>query len=117
MVQNTSRARPGSFNGGRSTIAEYSQRSRGIMWLVIVLSSSALEMRRLVAEAERHDLVGAHHLGKRGADDAQRPFVEIRAVHRVDAVGHHDGRKVAAAGGSRGREYAGIGVDPGDQHG
>src|SRR5262245_20339629 len=31
MVQNTSRALPGSFNGGRSTIAEKSQRSRGSM--------------------------------------------------------------------------------------
>jgi hypothetical protein len=31
MVQNTSRAFPGSFSGGRSTIAENSARSRGIM--------------------------------------------------------------------------------------
>src|SRR5262245_24769792 len=31
MVQNTIRALPGSFSGGRSTIAEKSQRSRGSM--------------------------------------------------------------------------------------
>src|SRR5882762_7338481 len=31
MDQNTMRALPGSFSGGRSTIAEYSLRSRGIM--------------------------------------------------------------------------------------
>ena len=33
MVQKTSRAPPGSFSGGRSTIAEKSQRSRGSMEL------------------------------------------------------------------------------------
>src|SRR5690349_21114620 len=109
MVQNTSRVPPGSLSGGRSTIAEYSQRSRGIMWLVIAGSPSrALEIRRFPAEAERHDLLVAHDLPERGADDAQRPLMEIRAVHRVDAVGDHHGRIVAAAGGSRGREHAGI---------
>ena len=34
----TSRAPPGSFRGGRSTIAEKSQRSRGIMGLVMATS-------------------------------------------------------------------------------
>src|SRR5262245_2976634 len=35
MVQNTMRALPGSLSGGRSTIAEYSARSRGIMGLAM----------------------------------------------------------------------------------
>src|SRR5262245_34792889 len=35
MVQNTMRALPGSLSGGRSTIAEYSARSRGIIGLAI----------------------------------------------------------------------------------
>src|SRR6185503_20886830 len=35
MVQNTMRALPGSLSGGRSTIAEYSERSRGIIGLAM----------------------------------------------------------------------------------
>src|SRR5204863_8411667 len=103
MVQKASRAPPGSLSGGRSTIAEYSQRSRGIMWLAISAPSRALEARRLATETQRHDLLGAHHLAERGADEAQRPFVKIRAIHGVDAVGDHDHRIVAAAcrGGGR----------------
>src|SRR5947207_1874424 len=42
MVQNTMRASPGSFSGGRSTIAEKSQRSRGSMGVVIDWRSIAL---------------------------------------------------------------------------
>src|ERR1700730_4781207 len=99
MVQNTSRAPPGSLSGGRSTIAEYSQRSRGIMWFAIAGASGALEVWRLAAEAQRHDFLGAHHLAECGTDDAQRPLMEIRAVHGVDAVGNHDDRIVAAACG------------------
>jgi hypothetical protein len=38
MVQNASLASPGSRNRGRSTIAENSQRSRGIMEMVMVVS-------------------------------------------------------------------------------
>src|SRR2546429_10032389 len=115
MVQNTSRAPPGSLSGGRSTIAEYSQRSRGIM-CVIAASSGALEARRFSSEAERHDLFRAQHLAERGGDDAQRPSMEIRAIHGVDAVGDDNDRIVATARRRRGSEHAGIWVDARDQH-
>jgi altronate dehydratase len=36
MVQNTSRASPGNLSGGRSTIAEKSQRSRGSIGVVVM---------------------------------------------------------------------------------
>src|SRR5580698_3526460 len=45
MVQTIMRAPPGSFSGGRSTMAEYSERSRGSMGPVMADCSFDLEMQ------------------------------------------------------------------------
>src|SRR6187455_1169260 len=58
MVQNTMRALPGSFSGGRSTIAEYSDRSRGIMGLgMTLLRLHAGSMSRVRGDAQSHEAV------------------------------------------------------------
>src|SRR4029078_7952311 len=51
MVQNTMRACPGNLSGGQSTIAEYSERSRGIIGLAmtyvyLVLQTGRMSCRR-----------------------------------------------------------------------
>src|SRR4051812_31875589 len=74
MVQNTSRASFGSFSGGRSTMAEKSTRSLGIMgrdigrnsyrWLLqahITLFRRLRQQRLPGLHAAEHNRLGRHH--------------------------------------------------------
>src|SRR5262245_30559380 len=63
MVQNTSRASPGSLSGGRSTMAEYSQRSRGSMGDVVVMGSTLHSVAAHDRTRPGRDLPEASRLG------------------------------------------------------
>src|SRR5579864_7778092 len=77
MVQTIMRAPPGSFSGGRSTMAEYSERSRGSMGPVMAggtLFNWFGDRRscgvRLISckPFQRHHFVGVHHRAEGRAD-------------------------------------------------
>src|SRR6266542_991343 len=68
MVQNTSRASPGSFSGARSTIAEKSQRSRGSMGLAMGSLFTGASFYQHTPNSTRHPEVRA----KRASKDAAR---------------------------------------------
>src|SRR5260370_42558689 len=114
MLHNTSRAPPGSLSGGRSTIAEKSQRSRGIMWLamghLVHLWRSPDGAKRNPGPAERPATMATissisphrgarpvgYERGEGGADlvPESRSGRQVVAEHRADAeqAGRHGGR-------------------------
>src|SRR6185295_7319126 len=109
MVQTTTRAPPGSFSAGRSTMAEKGTRSRGCMGMAV-----ALLVPGGAALAQRGEcLVAAHYEAKGGAHAQQRGGVQFGSVHGIDAVLDHHHRVVLRAGGGNRGEHAAVGVHAG----
>src|SRR6516225_11935208 len=94
MVHTTMRAPPGSFSGGRSTMAEYSQRSRGIIgpvmsgtlfdWLQKQGSGGAGGSISRNEHLQSHHGVRVHHKSERSADTCQPRRMQFWTVHAVD---------------------------------
>src|ERR1700704_4827860 len=72
MVQNASLASPGSLSGGRSTIAEKSQRSRGIMEVDVVVMGRSL---RSPATIKRNRVVIHRGHATPGSATSSRPLL------------------------------------------
>src|SRR5579871_624707 len=121
MVQTIMRAPPGNFSGGRSTMAEYSVRSRGSMGPVM----STLLFRKAAGSCgagtmlgkpfKGHYFVGVHDEAEGRADTFEARGMQFRAVHAVDAVFDDDDGIITNVGCSRGGKHAGVGVHAGHQ--
>ena len=123
MVQTMMRAPPGSFSGGRSTMAEYSAalarnhgtgHGRALFWLIIAGDHAAL-VRRGASPSSAITASVVMTKPKAVRMQASPACMQLGPVHAVDAVFDHDHRIVAHIGGGRGGEHAGVGVHAGDQ--
>src|SRR6185437_14088023 len=86
MVQTIMRAPPGNFSGGRSTMAEYSERSRGSMGPV--MAGTLFDFRKtkpscggrtmLDKPFQRHQFVCVHHRAEGGADTGKSSRMQFR---------------------------------------
>src|SRR5579862_8744111 len=123
MVQTIMRAPLGSFSGGRSTMAEYSTRSRGSMGPVMAVTSSSI--RKATGSCgvgftwrkpfERHYFVGVHDGAKGGANTRKSRGMQFRSIHAVNAVFDDNDGIVAHIGRGRSGQHARVGVHAGDQ--
>src|SRR3954471_14920332 len=75
IVQTITFALPGSLSAGRSTIAEYSARSRGIIVMTFSCLFLGLQFR------QRHDLFGSHDEAEGCLDTQERRVVQFGFVH------------------------------------
>src|SRR5256885_2324206 len=101
MVQNTMRASPGSFSGGRSMIAEYSQRSRGSIGEIGMAIGAPVHwlLWHDKARARRVPLPRLHLLALRHIRGRAKPIVGLGCSRprRAKQLGSRVTRRVAAS--------------------